>query len=128
MALESALRVIFNLNKQDELPSMETAKSIMYKRWNDHEETANTFRSALKENGLRLIAENDSIAANTLSAVYAPKDTLPNILKNSNANGFIIAGGLLKEIDPYFRVGHMGQSIYLGHILKFIQLLPKIIK
>eukprot|EP00835_Amoeboradix_gromovi_P002103 NODE_111_length_19413_cov_0.323703.p11 type:complete len:129 gc:universal NODE_111_length_19413_cov_0.323703:10966-11352(+) len=128
MALESALRVVFRMSKTDDLPTLEEARSIMKKRWQDHKDTADAFRSAIKQCGLKLIPETDHIAANTLSAVYSAPFNLPEIIKGSKDNGFIIAGGLLKNVDPYFRVGHMGQSIYLGHVLKYTHLLSKILK
>ena len=128
ISLESALRVVFNLSKTDEIPSLEDSRAIMLKRWKDHKDTADMFRKTIKESGLKLIAESDDIAANTLSAVYSAPYSLPKILGSSKDNGFIIAGGLLKEVEPYFRVGHMGQSIYLGHVLKYAQILAKILK
>ena len=56
-----------------------------------------------------------------MTAVYLPKgvtagDLLPKIM----AKGFVMAGGLHREIAPkYFRFGHMGVSVMnadMGHI------------
>ncbi len=84
-------------------------KEEIEKRFARHNTIANSFRAAMKALNLQLIPSNDAIAANTLSAVYLPKDVAATdfIPAVSNA-GVIIAGGLLKDSKPYFRVGHMG--------------------
>ena len=84
-------------------------KEEIEKRFKRHNHIADSFRAAMKALKLELIPANDTIAANTLTAVYLPNGVAPTdfIPAVSNA-GVIIAGGLLKDSKPYFRVGHMG--------------------
>jgi alanine-glyoxylate transaminase / serine-glyoxylate transaminase / serine-pyruvate transaminase len=84
-------------------------KEEIEKRFKRHHHIANSFRAAMKALKLDIIPANDTIAANTLTAVYLPTNVAPTdfIPAVSNA-GVIIAGGLLKDSKPYFRVGHMG--------------------
>ncbi|MDH3322509.1 MAG: alanine--glyoxylate aminotransferase family protein [Flavobacteriaceae bacterium] len=75
-----------------------------------HQKLASAFRSAVLSLGLDILPANNEIAANTLTAIYYPKEidgsTLPGAISELDV---IIAGGLLPEIkNTYFRVGHMG--------------------
>jgi len=58
----------------------------------------------------KLLPINNSIAANTLSAIYYPEDVNGgDFCTKMAANDIIVAGGLLPELKTtYFRVGHMG--------------------
>jgi alanine-glyoxylate transaminase/serine-glyoxylate transaminase/serine-pyruvate transaminase len=84
-------------------------KEEIEKRFKRHQHIADSFRAAMKALKLEIIPANNGIAANTLTAVYLPTNVAPTdfIPAVSNA-GVIIAGGLLKDSKPYFRVGHMG--------------------
>ncbi|MBQ4913639.1 alanine--glyoxylate aminotransferase family protein [Maribacter sp. MMG018] len=75
-----------------------------------HQNLARAFREALKALDLTILPKTPSIAANTLTAAYYPKDINAAALRSRMAeNNVIIAGGLLPEIKTtYFRVGHMG--------------------
>ena len=91
------------------------------KRIARHHKMASAFRAAMKAMNLQLIPENESVSANTLSAIYYPKDiAAADILREINLAGIIVAGGLLKDMATvYFRVGHMGsinQSDILGTV------------
>ena len=95
-------------------------KEEIEKRFARHNTIASAFRAAMKALKLELIPANDGIAANTLTAVYLPKEVLAtDFIPAVSAAGVIIAGGLLKDSKPYFRVGHMGsvnQTDILGTI------------
>jgi len=97
LALEKSLEMILNEG--------------MGKRIERHRKVGHAFRSGLKVLGLDIIPVNKSIAANTLSAPWFPKDVVgAEILKKIANEGVIVAGGLLPEIKGnYFRIGHMGK-------------------
>lgn len=96
MALETSLKMI------DE--------EGIINRVNKHKELADAFRSAISALGLKILPENNSNAANTLTAIYYPFDVeAGSFLKSISGLDVILAGGLLPEIkSEYFRVGHMG--------------------
>ena len=96
MALETSLKMI-----DDE---------GIINRVNKHKELATAFRSSILALGLKILPENNTDAANTLTAIYYPFDVDPtSFLKNISSLDVILAGGLLPEIkSEYFRVGHMG--------------------
>lgn len=75
-----------------------------------HIKYANAFRKAIEAIGLKTICKSNHIAANTLSAIYYPKQINGSeFLKQVSSYGVIVAGGLHPEIkERYFRVGHMG--------------------
>ncbi len=103
-ALEVSLRIILNEG--------------IDKRIARHHKIASAFRAAIKALNLQIIPENDGVAANTLSAVYYPKEVAAaDLLREINLAGIIVAGGLLKDLaTAYFRVGHMG-SVNASDIL-----------
>ena len=81
-------------------------------RFSRHQKLANAFRSAIASLGLKTIATNNDIAANTLTAIYYPEgiDGAAFCALMSD-NGVIVAGGLLPDLKTkYFRVGHMGST------------------
>jgi len=86
-----------------------------------HEKVAQAFREAFRSLGLKMIPQNDSVCANTLSAPYYPEGVDGASLLKEIANaGVILAGGLLPEIKGnYFRIGHMG-SVNQGDVLATI--------
>lgn len=77
-----------------------------------HRKIGKAFRSAMKAAGLEMIPSNESAAANTMSAVYYPDGIDDQRFRQmANAEGVILAGGLLSDIKKrYFRVGHMGST------------------
>ena len=96
VALESSLKIINNEGIQ--------------LRAERHQKLASVFRLAISALGLKILPINGNIAANTLTAIYYPKEVKGEILlKHVSDFDIIIAGGLLPEIKAdYFRVGHMG--------------------
>lgn len=81
-------------------------------RFSRHQKLANAFRRALESLGLKTIATNNNIAANTLSAIYYPEGIDgAAFCALMSENGVIVAGGLLPDLKTkYFRVGHMGST------------------
>ena len=80
-------------------------------RFERHKHIATEIRIALKNLGLKMIPKRESIAANTLSAIFYPENMDASILKSINEKGVILAGGLLPELkNSYFRIGHMGAT------------------
>ena len=71
---------------------------------------AEAFRAGIKALNLEILPKTEEIAANTLSAIYYPKDIDGAELRSKIAHyNIIVAGGLLSEIKAsYFRIGHMG--------------------
>jgi len=82
----------------------------MEKRINRHRVLAKAFRAALSAINLQILPKREEIAANTLTAVYYPKNVDgAALLSKMGQNDVILAGGLLSEVKSrYFRVGHMG--------------------
>ncbi len=96
VALETSLKII--------------CKEGMDKRVSRHQSLAMAFRAAIATLSLEILPKTNTIAANTLTAVYYPKGVegaaLSALMVDSDV---IIAGGLLSEIKAtYFRIGHMG--------------------
>jgi len=83
-----------------------------------HRQNARKFRSQLLSvvSDLKFVPTDDKHMANTLSAIYFPhdlKDKEKFVQFAKEKYHVIIAGGLHKEIKPnYFRVGHMGYSVW----------------
>lgn len=97
LALEKSLEIIL--------------KEGMEQRIERHRKVSHAFRSGLKALGLNIIPLNESVIANTLSAVYYPENVGAEILAKIANEGVIVAGGLLPGINhTYFRVGHMGST------------------
>jgi len=82
----------------------------MEDRFRRHRNTGKAFREAMKAGGLTMLPSHEKVAANTLSAPYYPEGVEgKEFLRQVNAGGIILAGGLLADIKTqYFRVGHMG--------------------
>jgi alanine-glyoxylate transaminase/serine-glyoxylate transaminase/serine-pyruvate transaminase len=83
-------------------------------RFEEHATIANGFRKALDVFGLKTVSE-PALSGNTLSAIYYGEGVdggklIGDIKAN---NGAIVAGGIHKDCAAkYFRVGHMGYSVY----------------
>ena len=96
VALEASLKII--------------CKEGMSERLKRHQNLAKAFRAGISALQLEIIPKKDTIAANTLTAVFYPDgiDGAALIAKMADSD-VIIAGGLLPEIKAaYFRIGHMG--------------------
>lgn len=93
-------------------------KEGMEPRFRRHSERGATFRTAMRDMGLRMIPVSDEVSANTLSAPYYPDGIKgSDFMKAIGSSEVILAGGLLPGIkERYFRVGHMG-SVTVGDIL-----------
>lgn len=78
-------------------------------RFRRHATMADAFRTAMRNLGLKLIAD-DSCAANTLTAVYYPEGITDDEFRGAiyKKHGIVIAGGLGSTKGKAFRVGHMG--------------------
>ncbi|NRS90194.1 alanine-glyoxylate transaminase/serine-glyoxylate transaminase/serine-pyruvate transaminase [Flavobacterium sp. 7E] len=96
VALETSLKII--------------CKEGIEKRVQRHQSLAKAFRAAITSLKLTILATSNTIAANTLTAVYYPEGIDGAAFSAKMvANNVIIAGGLLPDIKTtYFRVGHMG--------------------
>lgn len=76
-----------------------------------HARSAEAMRRAWSVLGLRLVAEQESCAANTLSALWLPEGVDGTFPAKVAARGVTVAGGLHPELllkGPYLRVGHLG--------------------
>lgn len=111
-ALEVSLRIILNEG--------------MNVRFSRHKKVGAAFRKAFEKLGLNILPQSNEEAANSLTAAYFPDGINGSkFLADVNANGVILAGGLLSEIrSKYFRVGHMG-SINLADSLATIGAIEK---
>ncbi len=77
-----------------------------------HETVASAFRNAFQEMGLEMLPAK-GVEANTLSAVKYPAGVDASMTKEVAKRGAIIAGGLHPKLKTtYFRVGHMGYSVF----------------
>lgn len=111
-ALEVSLRIILNEG--------------MNVRFSRHKKVGTAFRKAFEKLGLNILPQSNEVASNSLTAAYFPDGINGGkFLADVNANGVILAGGLLSEIrTKYFRVGHMG-SINLADSLATIGAIEK---
>lgn len=82
----------------------------MKQRFLRHKKIATAFREAMLALGLELIPTTKKSSANTLTAVYFPKNVAGgDFIAQMSQNNIVIAGGLLPSLKTqYFRVGHMG--------------------
>jgi len=89
-------------------------------RFAKHEEISSQFKNHLAKSGLKILPVNDKVAAHGLTAVYFPEGINgADFLGKVAGKGFTIAGGIHKAlVGKYFRVGHMGFSVYEGHVDK----------
>ncbi|MBL4746435.1 MAG: alanine--glyoxylate aminotransferase family protein [Flavobacteriaceae bacterium] len=96
MALEESLKLI--------------VAEGMEQRFARHQQIASAFREAMQCIGLTIFPNSNDIAANTLTAVYYPKNiSAGDFLGAVKESDIILAGGLLaSHKTEYFRVGHMG--------------------
>ncbi|KFA94860.1 pyridoxal-phosphate-dependent aminotransferase family protein [Archangium violaceum] len=80
----------------------------MEARFARHQRMARAFRAGWKALGLKLLPVNESVAANTLSALYYPEGVDVAMIGRAREQGVVLAGGLHPELKTrYFRVGHM---------------------
>ena len=80
----------------------------MEARFARHQRMARAFRAGWKALGLKLLPVNESVAANTLSALYYPEGVDAAMLGRAREQGVVLAGGLHPQLKTrYFRVGHM---------------------
>jgi alanine-glyoxylate transaminase/serine-glyoxylate transaminase/serine-pyruvate transaminase len=80
----------------------------MEARFARHRRMAQAFRAAWRALGLRMLPVSESVAANTLSALYYPEGVDATLVGRVREQGVVLAGGLHPELKTrYFRVGHM---------------------
>lgn len=89
-------------------------------RFAKHAEVSTKFKKEMEKAGLKILPVSHDVAAHGLSAVYFPDGINGgDLLSQLAAKGFTVAGGIHKAlVGKYFRVGHMGHSIYAGHVDK----------
>lgn len=89
-------------------------------RFAKHAEVSTNFKKELERLGLKILPVSHSVAAHGLTAVYFPESINgPELLAKVASKGFTVAGGIHKAlVGKYFRVGHMGYSVYEGHVAK----------
>lgn len=89
-------------------------------RFARHEEASSKFKDEMETAGLKILPVSRAVAAHGLSAVYFPDNINgPDLLAALAKKGFTVAGGIHKAlVGKYFRVGHMGYSVYEGHVDK----------
>lgn len=86
-------------------------------RYATHDETSTKFKNELEALGIKLVPKKE-VAAHGLTAAYFPEGVNgPDFLGILATKGFTVAGGIHKAlVGKYFRVGHMGYSVYEGHV------------
>lgn len=96
-------------------------------RFAKHAQVSDKFKSDVESLGLKIVPANKQVAAHGLTAVYFPENINgPDLLKKLSEKGFVVAGGIHKKlVGKYFRVGHMGYSVYAGHIDKLTKALEE---
>ncbi len=83
----------------------------MEARFERHRKIARAFRAGLAALELKLVPQDEALAANTLSAIYLPEGVDLSLLGKVREQGVVIAGGLHPEIKAKsFRIGHMGAT------------------
>lgn len=89
-------------------------------RFAKHAEVSTKFKNDMEKMGLKILPVSHDVAAHGLTAVYFPEGVNgAELLGMLAAKGFTVAGGIHKAlVGKYFRVGHMGYSVYEGHVDK----------
>lgn len=89
-------------------------------RFAKHQQVSDQFKDELEKLGLTILPVSREVAAHGLTAVYFPENVSgPDLLAQLATKGFTVAGGIHKAlVGKYFRVGHMGYSVYEGHVAK----------
>ncbi len=115
MALEKSLQLIVNEGLNN--------------RFARHQRAGKAMRAAIRALGLELLSKNEAVASNTLTApLYPSKIDAATLLKETNQQGIIFAGGLLPELKTkYFRIGHMG-SVNKADLLATIGAIETVLK
>lgn len=95
-----------------------------------HEEASTNFKNELEALGIKLVPVNRDVAAHGLTGAYFPEGVNgPDFLGKLASKGFVVAGGIHKElVGKYFRVGHMGFSIYEGHVDRLLAAIKETLK
>lgn len=99
-------------------------------RYAKHEETSTKFKKEIEALGMKLVPVNHSVAAHGLTAAYFPEGVSgPDFLGKLASKGFTVAGGIHKAlVGKYFRVGHMGFSVYEGHVDRLLAAIKETLK
>ena len=99
-----------NLIAALEVSLLQIVAEGMENRFLRHQKIASAFREAMLALGLKLLPVHKNLSANTLTAVYFPKNITGSVfLSHIGKNDVILAGGLLpSHKTQYFRIGHMG--------------------
>lgn len=89
-------------------------------RFAKHAEVSTQFKDQLEKLGLKILPVSREVAAHGLTAVYFPENVNgADLLAQLATKGFTVAGGIHKAlVGKYFRVGHMGYSVYEAHVDK----------
>ena len=87
-------------------------------RFAKHHAASKKFKETLQSLGFKILPVNAEVAANGLTAVYFPEGINgADLIAKIGEKGFTVAGGIHKAlVGKYFRVGHMGYSVYEGHV------------
>lgn len=95
-----ALRETLKMMKEEGLENI-------YER---HAGLAAGLRVAIREMGLKLFVENDSIASCVITSILPPDGiTVPDIRKTLNKDfDIVVANGQNQVKDKIFRIGHLG--------------------
>ncbi|CAK7909699.1 alanine--glyoxylate aminotransferase 1 [[Candida] anglica] len=98
----------------------EILSETLDQRFAKHAQVSKDFKAYLSKLGLKILPKNEEVAANGLTAVYFPEGINgADLLAKLGTKGFTVAGGIHKAlVGKYFRVGHMGVSVYEGHVEK----------
>lgn len=89
-------------------------------RFAKHEAVSTKFKKSMADLGMKILPVSNEVAAHGLTAVYFPDGVNGgDFLAKMATKGFTVAGGIHKAlVGKYFRVGHMGYSVYEGHVEK----------
>lgn len=87
-------------------------------RFARHAAVSTQFKEAMESAGMKILPVSHAVAAHGLTAVYFPEGVNgADFLAKLGSKGFTVAGGIHKAlVGKYFRVGHMGYSVYEGHV------------
>lgn len=99
-------------------------------RFANHARVSDEFKKSMADLGLKILPVNDKVAAHGLTSVYFPEGLNgPEFLGSLAKKGFTVAGGIHKAlVGKYFRVGHMGVSVYEGHVEKVTTAIKEALK
>ena len=119
------INLLYGLKKSLERILSEGIQNV-YRR---HMLVSRKLRNALREMGLKIVAESDEIASPTVTVVYTPNGIKSDVIVEDlwKKYGVLVAKALGDISDRAIRIGHMGVTATLDNIFVVVYALSKVL-